>query len=126
MVFKAIWQNTLLAESDETVVVEGTRYFPPDSVEWHLLSANETYSICPRKGRANYYDVLVGDAINRDAAWSYADPRRYEDEIRGYVAFWKGVEIVEGAPTLRYDEPSEPGIVISIPGIAGLVNASGR
>jgi uncharacterized protein (DUF427 family) len=91
---KAQWKNTLLAESRETLVVEGRHYFPPGSVKREYLRESPTRTTCPWKGEAGYYDLVVGGEINRDAAWHYPDPQEAAREIRGYVAFWKGVEVV--------------------------------
>lgn len=91
---KAIWQGVVLAESDDTVVVEHNHYFPADAlVREHFRESDHT-TVCPWKGTAGYYDIVVGDQVNENAAWYYADPKPAADEIRGRVAFWKGVEIV--------------------------------
>ncbi len=90
---KAIWNGTTVARSDETVVVEGNHYFPPDSVRWdHLTEPTET-SVCPWKGTASYYDVVVDGADNPGAAWYYPGPKEAAAEIKDHVAFWKGVEV---------------------------------
>jgi uncharacterized protein (DUF427 family) len=91
---KAIWRNTVLAESDDTVVVEGNHYFPPDALRREHFRESATHTVCPWKGTASYYDVAVGDAVNRDAAWYYPSPKAAAAEIAGRVAFWKGVEVV--------------------------------
>lgn len=90
---KAIWNDKVIAESDETVVVENNHYFPLDSVEWELLRDSDTTTICPWKGTANYYHIVVDGETNRDAAWYYAEPKDAAAEIRGHVAFWKGVRV---------------------------------
>ncbi|MCH7506298.1 MAG: DUF427 domain-containing protein [Proteobacteria bacterium] len=92
---KAIWNQQLIAESDETVVVEGNHYFPPDSVQREFLQDSTTTTICPWKGTANYYTLMVDGQSNPDAAWYYADPKPAADQIRGRIAFWKGVQIGE-------------------------------
>ena len=92
---KAIWQTTVIAESNEAVMIEGNHYFPVESVDNRLLTDSDTTSHCPWKGTANYYNVEVNDEINKDAAWYYADPSDAASEIRGRVAFWKGVQITE-------------------------------
>jgi uncharacterized protein (DUF427 family) len=92
---KAIWNGKVIAESDDTKVVEGNHYFPPDSVEEEFLKPSATTSICPWKGTASYYHVDVGDSVNSDAAWYYADPKEAAVEIKDHVAFWKGVEVQE-------------------------------
>jgi len=90
---KAIWNNTLIAESNETVKLEGNCYFPPDSVKTQFLRESSTHSICSWKGKANYYDIVVDDLINQDAAWYYPEPKQEALTIKNYVAFWHGVEI---------------------------------
>lgn len=91
---KAIWHNEVIAESDKTVVVEGNHYFPPSAVHAELLKKSVTHTICPWKGEASYYDVIVNGKVNRDAAWYYPEPKTEASEIKGYIAFWKGVEVV--------------------------------
>ncbi len=90
---KAVWNGTVLAESDETEVVEGNHYFPRDSVNWDHMRPNERSSVCPWKGVASYYDVVVGDEVNQAAAWTYPDPKPAAENIRDHVAFWGGVEV---------------------------------
>ena len=90
---KATWNGALLAASDATVVVEGNHYFPPDSVRREHFRDSATHTVCPWKGLASYYDVVVGDAVNRDAAWYYPAPKEEATKINGYVAFWKGVKV---------------------------------
>lgn len=90
---KAIWNNTLLAESDDTVVVEGNHYFPPASMRSEHFRKTDHHSVCPWKGTASYYDVIVGDAVNANAAWYYPAPKEAASEIKDRVAFWRGVEI---------------------------------
>ena len=92
---KAIWNETVIAESDDTVVVEGNHYFPADSVNRELLANSATTTVCPWKGTANYYSIVVGDDTNPDAAWYYAEPKDAARQISGRVAFWKGVQVVE-------------------------------
>ena len=92
---KAIWNGVTIAESDETVVVEGNHYFPRSSVRSEYLRESATHSTCHWKGEASYYDLVVGDAINRDAAWYYPLPKDAAKQIAGRVAFWKGVQVVE-------------------------------
>lgn len=91
---KAIWNGATLAESNETIVVEGNHYFPEDSINKEYLKPSETHTICGWKGTASYYDVVVENKINKDAAWFYPDAKDAAKEIENYVAFWKGVEIV--------------------------------
>ena len=90
---KAIWNGETIAESDETVVVEGNHYFPLDSVRPGVLTPSSTTSVCPWKGTAEYYSVQAGGDENRDAAWYYAEPKPAAAEIAGRVAFWKGVKV---------------------------------
>lgn len=90
---RATWRNAVLAESERTVVVEGNHYFPPDSLHREHLRQSETHTTCSWKGEASYYDVVVGGEVNRDAAWYYPDPKEAAREIRGHVAFWKGVRV---------------------------------
>ena len=92
---KAIWRDTVIAESSNTVVVEGNHYFPPDSVNSELFRESEKNTVCPWKGTANYYDVVVGQDVNQDAAWYYPDPKPAAKEILNHVAFWRGVTITE-------------------------------
>ena len=89
----ATWNGTTIAESDKTVVVEGNHYFPPDSVNTKYLRQSTTTSRCPWKGLANYYSLIVNGKANEDAAWYYAEPSDAAAAIKGYVAFWKGVDV---------------------------------
>ncbi|SES80444.1 Uncharacterized conserved protein, DUF427 family [Methanococcoides vulcani] len=89
----AKWNGAILAESDAVKEVEGNLYFPPDSVNREYLRESDTRSTCPWKGLAYYYDIVVGDDVNKDAAWNYPDSKPAAKEITGYVAFWKGVEV---------------------------------
>ncbi|MBZ5735937.1 DUF427 domain-containing protein [Nocardioides sp. TRM66260-LWL] len=90
---KAIWHGTVIAESDDTVVVEGNHYFPRAAVADEFVKPSERTSVCPWKGTASYYDVEVDGVRNVDAAWYYPDPKPAASEIAGRVAFWKGVEV---------------------------------
>ncbi len=92
---KAIWNDTVIAESNETVVVERNHYFPRESVKSEYLEDSSTTSVCPWKGTASYYSLKVGGAVNADAAWYYPEPKEAASEIRGRVAFWRGVKVVE-------------------------------
>ncbi len=94
-IVKAIWNKQLIAESDATVVVEGNHYFPLSSVKREFLRESATTSVCPWKGTANYYSLEVDGKTNVDAGWYYADPTQAAEEIRGRIAFWKGVQIFE-------------------------------
>ncbi len=92
---KATWNDVVLAESDKTVVVEGNHYFPPDTIKGEYFQKSDTHTICGWKGEASYYDVVVNGHINKDAAWYYPETKPAADEIRGYVAFWRGVKVGE-------------------------------
>ena len=91
---KAIWKNQILAESNETIVVENNHYFPLSSLNIKYFIKSETTSICPWKGTARYYTIVVNDEENTDAAWYYPSPKEAAKEIVDHVAFWKGVEIL--------------------------------
>ena len=91
---KAIWNEVLIAESDATVVVEGNHYFPPDSLNREFVEQSSTTTVCGWKGTANYLDVVANGKKNPDAAWYYADPKPDAANIKGYIAFWKGVSVV--------------------------------
>jgi len=90
---KATWNGAVIAESDDTVVVEGNHYFPLAAVDPSVLVPSSTHTICPWKGTASYYTLRVGGRENPDAAWYYPEPKDAAHEIRGRVAFWKGVEV---------------------------------
>jgi uncharacterized protein (DUF427 family) len=90
---KATWKGAVLAESDETVVVEGNHYFPAESVRREHFRESETHTVCPWKGTASYYDVVVGGEVNVDAAWYYPEPSDAAKQIKGRVAFWRGVRV---------------------------------
>ena len=92
---KAIWNDTVLAESDDTVVVEGNHYFPAASLREEYFRESDHHSVCPWKGTSSYYDVVVGDAVNAQAAWHYPQPKEAAAQIAGRVAFWKGVRVVD-------------------------------
>ena len=90
---QAIWNNTVLAESEKCVVVEGNSYFPPDSIKQEYFKTSETHTSCPWKGQASYYTLEVNGQSNPDAAWYYPQCKDAAKEIEGYVAFWKGVKV---------------------------------
>jgi uncharacterized protein (DUF427 family) len=92
---RAIWNGTVIAESDDTVVVEGNHYFPATSVDSSLLRPSSTTTHCPWKGDASYYSLEVDGQTNADAAWFYPDPKPAASQIAERVAFWKGVEVVD-------------------------------
>ena len=90
---KAIWNNIVVAESDRFETVEGNIYFPPGSIKREFFRDSATHTTCPWKGIASYYDVVVDGQTNRDAAWYYPDTLHAADNIKGYVAFWRGVTV---------------------------------
>lgn len=90
---RATWNGAVLAESEQTVVVEGNHYFPPDAVNWQYLEESEHQTICGWKGVAGYYNVTVDGKILENAAWYYADPSLAARKIKDRVAFWKGVKV---------------------------------
>lgn len=92
---KAIWNGTVIAESNDTKVVEGNHYFPADSIKNEFVRDSELNSVCPWKGTASYYHVEVDGKINADAAWYYPKASVAAKKIEGYIAFWRGVEVVE-------------------------------
>lgn len=92
---KAIWNGQIIAESDDTVVVEGNHYFPKESVKADLLTDSSTHTTCPWKGVASYYSLSVDGKTNPDAVWYYPDPKPAASQIKDRVAFWKGVEVVQ-------------------------------
>ncbi|MGE0666515.1 MAG: DUF427 domain-containing protein [Sphingomonadales bacterium] len=90
---QASWNGVVIARSDDTVVVEGNHYFPESALDSGLIRPSETTSFCPWKGTAHYYTLVVDGRENRDAVWYYPDPKPAAQEIRGRVAFWKGVVV---------------------------------
>jgi uncharacterized protein (DUF427 family) len=90
---RATWNDVVLAESDDTVVVEGNHYFPAETLRREYFRASDHHSSCPWKGIASYYDVLVGGETNPNAAWYYPQPKDAAKQIEGRVAFWKGVKV---------------------------------
>ena len=90
---KAIWNEKVIAESDQTKVVEGNNYFPPKSVRQEYLEETNYHTTCPWKGKASYYNVVVDGQVNRNAAWYYPEPSKAASEIKGFVAFYKGVKV---------------------------------
>lgn len=92
---KAIWNDKVLAESDETKVIEGNHYFPPESINKEFFKSSDTHTTCPWKGVASYYTLDVDGKDNKDAAWYYPETSELAKQIKGYVAFWKGVAIEE-------------------------------
>ena len=92
---RAIYNGEVIAESDNTVVIEGNHYFPPDSVKKEFLTESGTHTTCPWKGVASYYNVVINGENTADAAWYYRDPRTLAEGIKGYIAFWHGVKVAE-------------------------------
>ena len=90
---KATWNNVTIAESDDTVIVEGNHYFPPESIKREHFRDSATHTTCPWKGQASYYNVVVDGQVNKDAAWYYPDPKPAAAEIKDRVAFWRGVKV---------------------------------
>jgi uncharacterized protein (DUF427 family) len=90
---KAIWNGEVIAESDDTVVVEGNHYFPASAIRSEFFQPSETHTVCGWKGTASYYTIEVNGRRNADAAWYYPDPNDAAKQIAGRVAFWKGVQV---------------------------------
>ncbi len=90
---KATWNGVVLAESDETEIVEGNHYFPPEAVNMAYFKDSPAHTTCPWKGLASYYDVEVNGEVNKQAAWYYPEPKDAAKQITGYVAFWRGVQV---------------------------------
>ncbi|MEQ9466981.1 MAG: DUF427 domain-containing protein [Ekhidna sp.] len=90
---KATWNGEVIAESDETVVVEGNHYFPPSSIKKEFFKETDTHTVCPWKGTASYYSLEVNGEENKDAAWYYPETSELAKNIKGYVAFWNGVKV---------------------------------
>ncbi len=95
MSMRAVWNGAVLAESDDTHVVEGNHYFPPDSLRQEHFTPSAKTTVCPWKGTASYYSVTVNGATNPHAAWYYPDPSPEAEQIKDWTAFWNGVEIVD-------------------------------
>ncbi|MCW8876211.1 MAG: DUF427 domain-containing protein [Kangiellaceae bacterium] len=92
---KAVWKNTIIAESDDTVVVESNHYFPRESIKQDFFKSSSTTTHCPWKGDASYFNVVVNGEINPDAAWYYSVPKDAAKQIKDRVAFWKGIKVIE-------------------------------
>lgn len=90
---KAIWNGTVIAQSDDTVLVEGNHYFPADAVNRQFTTFSNHKTMCSWKGQASYYSLIVNGDMNIDAAWFYADPKPEAESVRDRVAFWKGVVV---------------------------------
>ena len=89
----ATWNGVVIAESDDTIKVEGNHYFPPESVNPAYLTESSKHTVCPWKGTASYYDVVVEGNTNAGAAWYYPEPKPAASDIKNYVAFWQGVQV---------------------------------
>jgi uncharacterized protein (DUF427 family) len=92
---KAIWNNTVIAESDDTIVIEGNHYFPPSALKEEYFKETDHHTACPWKGTANYYSLEVDGKTNENAAWYYPEVSELAKDLKGKVAFWKGVEVVK-------------------------------
>ena len=90
---RAVWNGAVIAESETFELVEGNVYFPPEAVNRAFLKDSQTHTFCPWKGTASYYDVVVQGQVNKDAAWYYPDTKDAARHVKGYIAFWKGVEV---------------------------------
>ncbi len=93
-IMKAVWNNTIIAESDETVIVENNHYFPASSLKKEFFESSETKSTCPWKGEASYYSVVVDGDKNTDSAWYYPAPKEAAIQIKDHVAFWRGIQVI--------------------------------
>ena len=93
---KALWNGAVLAQSDATIVVEGSHYFPSDAINREYFQASDHHTLCGWKGQASYYDLVVDGETNKDAAWYYPEPKEAAGNIRGHVAFWNGVDVSDG------------------------------
>ena len=92
---KAVWNGKVIADSDQTLVVEGNHYFPPDSVNPEYLRESSMTTVCGWKGTAQYYDLVVDGKTNPGAAWYYPSPKEAAQQIQGRIAFWKGVQVLD-------------------------------
>ncbi len=90
---KAIWNGQIIAESDQTEIVDGNHYFPAEKIHSEYFKNSAAETVCGWKGTANYYDVVVDGKVNEQAAWYYSEPKEAAANIKGMVAFWKGVEV---------------------------------
>jgi len=90
---KATWEGAILAQSNDTIEVEGNQYFPAESIQREYFEPSQHHSVCPWKGTASYYDVVVNGKKNADAAWYYPEPNKAARQIKNYVAFWRGVKV---------------------------------
>jgi uncharacterized protein (DUF427 family) len=92
---KAIWNDKIIAESENTIEIEGNHYFPTDTIKKDYFTLSKTQTTCPWKGKASYYNIIVNNKLNKDAAWYYPEPFDKAKQIKNHVAFWKGVQITK-------------------------------
>ena len=92
---KAIWNNKIIAETEKFEVVEGNIYFPRDTIKQEYFKASDTHTVCGWKGTASYFNVIVDGKENKDAAWFYPDPKEAASNIKDFVAFWRGVDVIK-------------------------------
>jgi uncharacterized protein (DUF427 family) len=90
---RAVWNGAVIADSNRCIVVEGNQYFPADALKREFLRDSATHTVCAWKGTASYYDVVVNGQTNKDAAWYYPEPKPAASNVKGYIAFWKGVKV---------------------------------
>ena len=95
MNIKAVWKNQIIAESQETILLEGNHYFPLDSIQKEFFENSDLHTNCPYKGQASYYTIVVNGERNKDAAWYYPNPKKQFEKITDRIAFWKGVQIIK-------------------------------
>lgn len=91
---KAVWNGEIIAESNNTIIIEGNHYFPPNSINKEFLSNSDTHTYCISKGQASYFSVNVSGQLNIDSAWYYPNPSENAKHIKDYIAFWKGINII--------------------------------
>jgi uncharacterized protein (DUF427 family) len=92
---KAVWNDKVIAKSNDTIIIENNHYFPPESVDHALLRKSPTHTTCPWKGEASYFSIETDGNTNTDAAWYYPNPKPAAKQIKNYIAFWKEVKIVK-------------------------------
>lgn len=109
---QAVFNGTVIAESDQTVIVEGNHYFPADSIKSEFFAKTATHTTCAWKGKASYYTVTVDGQSNRDAAWFYPSPTDAAAQIKDHVAFWKGIQV---KPAAAQDADSTPATELETP-----------
>ena len=92
---KALWNEKTIAQAEQVETVEGNAYFPPGAIRREHFAPSDTHTTCPWKGIASYYDIVVDGKVNKDAAWYYPDPKPEAANIKGHIAFWRGVKVEE-------------------------------